>query len=148
MAVGVSLEKTRLEAFREAFAEAVKQVAGGKLLEPRLDLAAWLTPEQIRDRLMDELTSLHPFGQGNPEPVFGVKGVVLHQRPEIFKGQHFRFHFDDSRGRRLFGVAWKMATRVPPTQVPLDLAVELTWNHFNDRRLLQLELIDWRLANA
>ncbi|MDX2187877.1 MAG: single-stranded-DNA-specific exonuclease RecJ [Opitutaceae bacterium] len=146
MAVGISLEKSQVEAFREAFAAAVCQVAGEKLLEARLELAAWLTPEQIRDRLMDELCCLHPFGQGNPEPVFGVRGVVLHQRPEIFKGQHFRFFFDDARGRRLFGVAWKMATRVPPTQVPLDLAVELTWNYFNDRKLLQLELIDWRLS--
>jgi single-stranded-DNA-specific exonuclease len=24
--------------------------------------------------------------------------------------------------------------------------VELAWNHFNDRKLLQLELVDWRLS--
>jgi single-stranded-DNA-specific exonuclease len=69
---------------------------------------------------------------------------VLRSRPEVFKQTHFRFSFDDSRGRRLFGVAWKMAHRLPPVGVPLDLAVELAWNHFNDRRLLQLELVDWR----
>ncbi|HEY9154068.1 MAG TPA: single-stranded-DNA-specific exonuclease RecJ, partial [Opitutaceae bacterium] len=79
-----------------------------------------------------------------PEPVFGIRGVVLRQKPEIFKGQHFRFNFDDSRGRRLFGVAWKLADRMPPVGQPIDLAVEITWNHFNDRKLLQLELVDWR----
>jgi len=97
---------------------------------------------------MDELEELHPFGQGNPEPVFGVRGVVLKQRPEVFKSLHFRFSIDDSRGRRLFGVAWKMAKRVPPVGVPIDLAVELAWNHFNDRKLLQLELLDWRLSST
>jgi single-stranded-DNA-specific exonuclease len=89
---------------------------------------------------------MQPFGQGNPEPVFGVRGVVLRSRPEVFKQSHFRFSFDDSRGRRLFGVAWKMAHRLPPVGVPLDFAVELAWNHFNDRKLLQLELVDWRVS--
>jgi single-stranded-DNA-specific exonuclease len=97
---------------------------------------------------MTELEVLHPFGQGNPEPVFGVSGVVFRQAPEVFGSQHFRFHFDNGRGRRLHGVAWKLADRLPPVGQPLDLAVQVTWNHFNDRKLLQLELIDWRPAGG
>lgn len=146
MAVGVALEKLHLDVFRTRFAEAVRVSAGSDLIEPILTISAWLTPDQIREQLMDELELLQPFGQGNPEPVFGVRGVVLRSRPEVFKQAHFRFSFDDSRGRRLFGVAWKMATRLPPVGVPLDFAVELSWNHFNDRKLLQLELVDWRVS--
>jgi single-stranded-DNA-specific exonuclease len=146
MAVGIALPKQHLDSFRPAFAAAVRAHAGGDIAERRLDLAAWLDPEQITNGLMDELDSLHPFGQGHPEPVFGVRGVVLRSRPEVFKEQHFRFHFDERRGRRLHGVAWKLAHRLPPVGVPLDLAVELKWNHFNHRKLLQLGLIDWRLA--
>ena len=71
-------------------------------------------------------------------------GVVLRSLPEVFKEQHFRFSFDDGHGRRLHGVAWKMAHRLPPVRKPIDLAVELKWNHFNGRKLLQLGLIDWR----
>jgi single-stranded-DNA-specific exonuclease len=148
MAVGISLAKVHLESFRTRFAEAVRAHAGGDISEARLDISVWLMPEQINERFMDELDSLHPFGQGNPEPVFGVRGVVLRAHPEIFKEQHFRFHFDDGRGRRLHGVAWKMAQRLPPLGVPLDFAVELKWNHFNNRKLLQLGLIDWRKAST
>lgn len=147
MAVGISLAKIHLETFRARFAEAVRAHAGGDIAEARLEISVWLMPEQINERLMDELDSLHPFGQGNPEPVFGVRGVVLRAHPEIFKEQHFRFHFDDGRGRRLHGVAWKMAQRLPPLGVPLDFAVELKWNHFNNRKLLQLGLIDWRKSS-
>jgi single-stranded-DNA-specific exonuclease len=146
MAVGVALEKKHLDVFRARFAEAVRTAAGSDLIEPILTIAAWLTPDQIREQLMDELELLQPFGQGNPEPIFGVRGVVLRSRPEIFKQAHFRFSFDDSRGRRLFGVAWKMSGRLPPVGVPLDFAVEIAWNHFNDRKLLQLELVDWRAS--
>jgi single-stranded-DNA-specific exonuclease len=148
MAVGVSLAKDRLEPFRARFSEAVRAAAGGAIVEARLSIAAWLEAGQIRESLMDELDSLHPFGQGNPEPVFGVRGVVLRSRPDVFKEQHFRFSFDDGSGRKLHGVAWKMAERLPPTGSPLDFAVELNWNYFNDRKLLQLELIDWRRSEA
>jgi single-stranded-DNA-specific exonuclease len=144
MAVGIALPKVHLDTFRARFAEAVRAHAGNDVAEARLDIAAWLSPEQINERLMDELDSLHPFGQGNPEPVFGIRGVVLRSPLEIFKEQHFRFHFEDGRGRRLHGVAWKMANRRPPLGVPVDLAIELKWNHFNNRKLLQLGLIDWR----
>jgi len=148
MAVGVALPKIHVETFRVRFADAVRAHAGGDIAEARLDLAAWLTLEQIDERLMDELDALHPFGQGNPEPVFGVRSVVLRSPPEVFKQLHFRFGLEDARGRRLNGVAWKLAHRLPPTGVPLDLAVELKWNHFNHRKLLQLGLIDWRLAGG
>jgi single-stranded-DNA-specific exonuclease len=72
--------------------------------------------------------------------------VVFRRRPEVFKIRHFRFWLEDTRGRALSGVAWKMADRVPPVGVPLNLAVKLNWNYFNDRKMLQLELIDWRVA--
>ncbi len=144
MAVGVSLTKEKLAEFRTRFAAAVRASAGDEIAELRLDVSAWLTPDQIRESLMDELASLHPFGQGNPEPIFGLRGVILRSPPDVFKEHHFRFMIDDSRGRRLHGVAWKMANRIPPLGVPLDFAVELKWNHFNDRKLLQLGLLDWQ----
>src|SRR5690606_16175502 len=144
MAVGVALEKTRLDAFRTRFDAAVLTHAGEGIAEANLELSAWLEARQIRESLMDEIEALHPFGQGNPEPVFGVSGVVLRQSPDVFKEHHFRFWFEDETGRRLHGVAWKMADRVPPTGEVLDFAFKMNWNHFNGRKLLQLELIDWR----
>lgn len=148
MAVGIALEKTKLEAFRVAFRDGVQASAGKDIDERELPISAWITPEDIGARLMDELESLHPFGQGNPEPVFGLRGIVLKRKPDVFKGAHFRFAFEDAKGRRLFGVAWKMADVLPPAGEPIDLAVELRWNFFNDRKLLQLELKDWRLSEA
>ena len=148
MAVGISIPKTEVEEFRKRFSEAIRTHTGSALVEPTLNLSSWISADQINERLMDELAGLHPFGQGNPEPVFGVRGIVFKTRPEVFKLKHFRFNFDDGRGRRLHGVAWKMAHKLPPLGKPVDLAIELTWNHFNDRKLLQLELIDWRPSDS
>ncbi len=113
MAVGVSLLKVELERFRARFASAVREHPGSA--SPSRPCAFRVaSPEQINEELMDELDALHPYGQGNPEPVFGLRGVVLRRRPEIFKERHFKFWIEDSRGRGLSGVAWKMAERVPP----------------------------------
>jgi single-stranded-DNA-specific exonuclease len=147
MAVGVALLKENLETFRVRFAAGVREWTGGRVPDPELAIAAWLEPEDINDKLMDELALMHPFGQSNPEPVFGLRGVVLRQRPEVFKGAHFRFVVETGSGRRrIYGVAWKMAGRMPPVGEPLDFAVELSWNFFNDRKSIQLELVDWRPA--
>jgi single-stranded-DNA-specific exonuclease len=148
MAVGISLPRANLESFRERFATAVRVSQRGLFAEPGLEIACWLTLEQIREQLLTELEVLHPFGQGNPEPVFGLRGVRFRQRPEVFKEQHFRFHLEDERGRRVYGVAWKLAHRLPPVGVPVDVAVQVAWNVYNDRKLLQMELLDWRLSEV
>jgi single-stranded-DNA-specific exonuclease len=148
MAVGISLPQVNLEQFRERFTTAVRASQQGLFSEPGLEIACWLTLEQIRESLLTELEVMHPFGQGNPEPVFGLRGVRFRQRPEVFKEQHFRFHVEDERGRRIYGVAWKLAHRMPPIGVPVDLAVQVAWNLHNDRKLLQMELIDWRPAES
>ncbi len=144
MAVGVALTKLNLADFRAKFATAVRAHAGGAIADAELTIAVWLPAADIHETLMDELESLQPFGQGNPEPIFGARGVVFSQRPQVFKDQHFRFAFAAGAARQLHGVAWKMADRLPPVGEPLDLAVQLRWNHFNGRKLLQLELVDWR----
>ena len=148
MAVGVSLRKLRLDEFRGQFDEAIRRSRDGAAAEPGVELSGWLEGTQLTEQLMTELEQLHPFGMGNPEPVFGVRGVRLKNRPDVFKELHFRFAAEDAGGRRVSGVAWKMADRVPPVGVPLELAIQLNWNHYNGRRILQMELLDWRLAGV
>jgi single-stranded-DNA-specific exonuclease len=146
MAVGVSLKKLRLEEFRALFDDVIRRSRDGAAAELCVELSGWLEGTQLNEQLMTELEQMHPFGMGNPEPVFGVRGVRLRNRPDVFKEQHFRFAAEDAQGRRVSGVAWKMADRLPPVGPALEMAIQLNWNHYNGRRILQLELHDWRLA--
>jgi single-stranded-DNA-specific exonuclease len=148
MAVGVALNKARLDEFRTQFDAVIRSRLGDADLTAGLELSGWLDATEVSDQLMHELDQLHPFGMGNPEPIFGVRGVRLRHRPDVFKEVHFRFAGEDAAGRRISGVAWKMADRLPPVGVPLELAVQLNWNHYNGRRTLQMELLDWRLAGT
>ena len=146
MAVGVSLRKLRLDEFRAQFDDVIRRSHNGAAAEPGVELSGWLDGTQLTEQLMTELEQLRPFGMGNPEPVFGVRGVRLRNRPDVFKEVHFRFAAENAEGRRISGVAWKLADRLPPVGPLLELAIQLNWNYYNGRRLLQMELLDWRLT--
>ncbi len=146
MAVGIALKKTRLDEFRALFDDVIRRGRNGDATEPGVELSGWLEGVEVTEVLMASLEQLQPFGMGHPEPVFGVRGVRLRNRPDVFKEVHFRFAAEDAQGRRISGVAWKMADRMPPTGPPLELAIQLNWNYYNGRRTLQMELLDWRLA--
>jgi single-stranded-DNA-specific exonuclease len=146
MATGVSLEESNVDAFQKAFNEAVKRALEGDALEPELEIAAYIKAEDICQNFMDTMDTLHPFGQGNPEPVFGIKSISLGQPPNTFGSDHYRFCLRPNPGVYLLGVAWKKADNLPPSDQLIDLAVKVNWNHFNGRRSLQLELLDWKLS--
>ena len=59
----------------------------------------------VRVEALEELDRLHPFGQGNPEPVFGLRAVRLDQAPRAFGEGNFRFRMP-SDGRSKNGIAW------------------------------------------
>jgi len=143
MAVGVALKRENLEAFQKRFDAAVSSALDGEPFEPEVEITDYIQVDDISEALMEALDMMHPFGQGNPEPIFGLRRVKLESRPEVF-GDHFRFYLRGTRSNTISGVAWKMADRLPPVAASIDLAVKLTRNEFNGRRYTQVELLDWR----
>jgi len=147
MAVGISLKQSCVSEFQLRFDAAVRKALDGEPYEPEVEITDYIQVEDVGEELIEALEMMHPFGQGNPEPVFGLRRVRLESMPEVF-GDHFRFYLRGKRGNVVQGVAWKMADRLPPVDTPIDLAVKVTRNEFNNRRYLQMELLDWRLPKA
>ena len=146
MAAGVGMEIKQYGFFREAFVAAVSRQTGNKLPEPSMNISEWLPIEALQGRLLDELDMLHPFGMSNLEPVFGLREVVLTKRPDIFAEEHFRFQLPVPNAPNISGVAWKMADRLPPVEIPIDMAIRFGWRYWNGRKFPQVQLEDWRMA--
>ena len=145
MAVGVSIDPVHLDVFRAAFNEAILEQLKGAQLEAILEIAAWLTPAELDAALLHELDLLRPFGEGNLEPVLGVRGAQLNHPVVLFGDNHYRFQLETASGL-VGGVAWNRADNLPPSRVPLDLAVKFGWNVWNGRKSPQLELLNWRVG--
>lgn len=143
MAVGVSLDADAVAAFREGFVAALNQHFPNGLPAQSLMLDAWVDPLDLGDFLLEELEQLQPFGQGNPEPLLGVKGAVLNENPMPMGKGHHRFLLPTGSGKRLSFVVWR-PTEPPPANKPVDLAFRLAWNHWRGSRSLQATLVNWR----
>jgi single-stranded-DNA-specific exonuclease len=146
MAVGISLDSARLVPFHAAFSASVTTARAKLAAESTaLELAVWLEPADLTAEFLAELELLHPYGEANPEPIFGVRGAQL-TVPELFgNGDNYRCWVPTGAGR-VAAVAWKKAANLPPANTPVDLAAKFYWNFWNGRQYPQLEIIDWRLA--
>ena len=92
---GFTVKEGMFEEFRAAFMSACEAqkggaVAVGEFREPEL----WLGPEDLTMELHEDLMRLEPFGEGNPEPVFGLRGVALTDARQMGgDGRHAAFSF-------------------------------------------------------
>lgn len=146
MAVGVSLDPSHIPDFRTFFNQSLAESTSRVDEASGLSIALSLRPEDISSALLDELLLLHPYGEGNTEPILGLERVILQKKPEVFGDGHFRFSLKVAKGEWAYGIAWKQAHRMMPAHVPVDIAVKLYWNHWNRQKKIQLELVDWRLS--
>lgn len=145
MAAGVSLKAVDVKAFRECYLEALKALYPAGLPEPTLQISAWLEAQDLGESLLEELDRLHPFGQGNSEPIFGLRGVALEDAPHVFGEGNFRFRLPASQSSRrgIAGIAWRM-DEPPVVGQKVDLAIRFAWNYFRDSRYPQVTLVDWK----
>ena len=150
VAVGLGLLEKELNGFILEFLESVEKTSSQIKQEQGLPLVvdAFVHKNEIRYELLDELNDLGPFGQDNPEPVLGVKSVILDSPPrKIGNGEHFQFSFHNGNGF-IRGIAWRMGEHVPPQTTELDLAFKLRRNYWNGTSSLQLVLEDWKLSET
>ncbi len=148
MAVGVSVKDGSIDEFRKRISDTIYQKYGKDIdFTPSISVNLTLDSSDVCFELLDELELMHPFGEGNREPIFALKNVVLMKPVEIFgAAQNYRFQIPLNDGAWISAVAWKGGDKIPPVGVSIDLAVKLGWNRWNRRKTPQATLIDWRLS--
>ena len=145
MAAGVALNAAHVDAFTQRFVESLQTLYPQGL--PSIEISAWLELEDFSETFLMELDRLHPFGQGNSEPTFGLRSVALTEAPDTFGEGNFRFHLPAVNGARrgVSGIAWRMDS-VPSVGQPIDMALRFSWNYWRNNRYPQVTLIDWQPA--
>jgi len=97
LAAGVTLPTKNIDAFRKRVNEYYRSLelnSQPDLLLPQADTHAELV--ELTDELVNQLATLEPYGQGNPQPIVkAVNVIVLGKRVMGTEGQHLKLTVRD-----------------------------------------------------
>ena len=140
-AAGLEIDRGALPAFAEAFEEAVRAQVG---LAPGDDVPAVdgeATPGDFDLACAEAIRRLAPFGHGNPEPRFLLRGAVVAGRPRLLGAgsEHLSFALKTPTGA-VRVVAFRRARLfdLAASGVALDLVVSPTVNEWRGIRSAEL----------
>jgi len=149
-AAGVTLEAGRVRELRLAVSEVADETLGPEDLMPRLRIDSDLTFRSITGGLLSGMTSLAPFGAGNPRPVFAARGVALVDGPRKLKDRHLKMTLKQE-GRIFRAIAWRAAERhdyLAANAASLDVAFSFDQNQYNGETFVELTLADVKKAEG
>jgi single-stranded-DNA-specific exonuclease len=130
-AAGLSIARTRVEAFRAAFvAHAASTLTPADLVRTeRIDAVA--PGDTLRLELAEELERLKPFGMGNPSVSLLVPAALLADPRPMGEGRHVAFSLA-AGGARSRCVQFGAGSTLPAEPgEPVDAAVRLEVNRYN-----------------
>ncbi len=148
LAIGVSIKPENIDAFREKFCQNVALLTKNVNTSEEIDLVDEVCVDDIDDDFIRDLELLHPFGQDNPEPIFLLNGIKIHDMPELFgtSKNHIKFWLNTQYSKRLLVIGWEMAAYIPPIEVDIDLAVKISMDYWNGKKFKRFTLVDWRIS--
>lgn len=96
MAVGISLEKEKINDFRKAINAYCKDI---KMPYNILHIDCKLNPNQLDLSILDCLSYIEPCGASNPSPIFGLYNMTIIATKEIGNGNHMRITLSRGQGQ-------------------------------------------------
>ena len=146
MAAGLSIRPDKIDALRERLNKLARLALKPENLQPPLRLDAEVGLDEMNFEILNELARLKPTGQGNPGAQFYARNLT-HARPLQRIGtdrQHVKMWVTDGLAT-LEAIWWNGGDKSLPVG-KFDLAFAPQVNEFNDRRTVQLKVLDWRPA--
>lgn len=137
MAAGLALNETNLATFRKKFQQIARERLTDEQLQPCLYLDGEVGFADLDFNFLRWHERLQPFGSGNAQPLFVVRGVVPAIEPQVLKERHLslRLRHRDSGVRR--AIFFDGATSpLPPA--PWDVAFQIKPEEYEGMIRLQL----------
>lgn len=146
-AAGMTLLPENIEAFTLKFEQVVSQTIQPESLTPVLVIDAEVLFKDLTLSFYKIIHQMEPYGPENMRPVFLVRNVLDSGNSRIIKEQHIRFCLRQNNCS-FNGIGFNMAGKfhLIESKKPLDVVFTLEENEWNEQKLLQLKVCDFRLS--
>ena len=150
MAAGLSLREENIDAFRRALNE--KSGLTEEDFKAKLWIDVPMPIDYIKERLVEELKILEPFGQGNEKPLFAQKQVRIRSSRVIGKNKNVvKFVLEGCSGMPMDGILFTDGIAFEEERAgrrAMDLIYYPEINEYNGNRSLQVVIRNYKFPSA
>ena len=144
-AAGLTLDISKVDAFRKRFETIVQKRIQEEHLTPRILVDHVIDIKRINQKFFNILRQMAPFGPENMQPVFVSENLRIVDRPRILKEEHLKFRViqePDDEPIEVIGFGFAEYFDLISSGMRFKLAYTIEENNFMGNRSLQLYMKD------
>ena len=143
-ACGITIEKDKIQDFRDAINKVASDTMKEDDMIPKLDIDMDVPLSALKEKVINELESLAPFGPDNPRPVLASSGVIVKDILRMIGKNGFKLHVTDHKITCEAVSFGRPDIDLPEKGSKVNLAYIPSMNTWQGITSLQLELKDIR----
>ena len=143
MAVGLSLEKSNFEKFKNAF-ELYADKSNISKIVPIINIDKLVTYKDLNIDIVKELDKLEPYGEANKCPLIAYKNLRIDSIRVLTEGKHMKLTLKTENNNIISVMGFNMGYRAEEFLIgdKVDVVGTLEINSFNGRESVQINLKD------
>lgn len=111
-AAGLSVAADHIPQLRERLSAVVLEQMGARGFVRTLTIDSPVTFDELSFELMQDIERMAPFGQGNPEPRFGAKGLEVQSIRPVGNNKHLKLRLRQRNGRFFDAIAYNKGASI------------------------------------
>jgi single-stranded-DNA-specific exonuclease len=144
MAAGLTIKADNLVEFQRSFENAVTRIFQSAERTPRLTIDTRIHFDDISEKLVDEIETLSPFGNENPEPVLMAENIKVVSSKIVGKNHRKMMLVQNgqSSSKPVPAIRFNAEDNLLKETTFTRIAFRLRWNRWKDSKTIQLLIED------
>ena len=151
MAAGLTIKGNNVDEFKKLF----ESYCGSNLkksdLVPTINIDAEIQLSEVNGRMINFLKYLEPYGPKNSKPIFLSTNIKVQGMPKVLGKDQSTLKFKVKQDQSIYeAIGFRMIDEYEKLIVggPIDIAYNISENHWNGKTSLQLEIKAIRYSNV
>lgn len=150
-AAGATVANDKLEEFYERMNMLISEQLEGEDLSEEIMIDGEVLAEEVDFNLVEGLEKLRPFGEGNSEPIFVMKNLIVQEKRTVGNGEkHIKLYLAPSDGcPKIFeAISFNGFEKFSfiKVQDKVDILCNIQKDEWNGNKKIQLTLLDAKLS--